>query len=179
MLHAWELPPGFEPGPALTRYPEGWDRGQGKLRLPDGSWQEWIDDSPMRWCACRSFQAYHTGRWGKLIKGGETVSPHQIRPCDMVTHKVFVNNHVEYVLDGLAKAGGFGYKVALLPDWTPRDPWECAEEFGIVVPAHYYRKREKTALAVANRRARMDALKARTGGKSRAVALADDIARLV
>lgn len=160
----------------MNRYPENWDRKQGKLRVGTG-YQEWVDEGPVRWCACEAFVVYYAGRWGKLIKEGDNIICTPLRPCKMVTRKVFVNNHAEYVLDWLSRAAGYGYPVALLPDPTPRHPWKVAEEFDLRVPEHYLRRQVKIENAVATRKARMAELKKR--GPSRAWLLADEIARLV
>ena len=172
---ASDLPPGFEPDPALNRFPEDMNRRSGGFGDDDV-----VGSGKFRWCACRVFAVYRPdGRFGKVAKGGETVHLELLRPhCDYVTRKVFARHHVEWISDWLAKAGGFGYTACILPETEPMDVWDAANKFGLKLPSHYIRKREKTALAVANRGQRMRALHDRHGD-SDAVRLARDVSRLV
>lgn len=171
---AHELPPGFEPDPPLTKYPDDLDRRSGGFDSADI-----IGSGKFRWCACRSFGVYRpSGRWGRLAKGGQTVSLGPLRPkCDHVTRKVFAAQHVQWVTALLAQAGGYGYPTCVLPDTEPEDAWESAAKFGLKVTPHYQAKRDRTARAVELRPARMAALKAR--GLKEPDRLADDIARLI
>lgn len=171
---AHELPPGFEPDPPLSKYPEGLDRRSGGFDSADI-----IGSGKFRWCACRVFAVYRGGgRWGRLIKPGETVHMELLRPtCDHVTRKVFAAQHVQWVTALLAQAGGYNYPTCVLPDLEPMDAWDTAAKFGLTVTPFYQAKRDRTALAVTKRAERYASWAKK--GQSKAVELADDVARLI
>lgn len=133
-----------------------------------------------RWCACRTFGIIRgSGKFGTLIKPGETVSAEVIRPnCESVTRKIFAAHHSEWVMDLMAQAEGFGYPGIFMDDphnWMK--PLDVIKEFGLNVPDHFYRKRDRTAASVAKRQERYEALRAK--GRSKVVNTANDIARLI
>lgn len=124
----WEYYPNYEPLPPLTELPP---RIANKFGIP-GIGE--IGDGSIRWCACRAFQVYRgSGRFGTLVKPGETVSMMDLWYCDAVTRNCFHKNHHKVMLNFLAKAAGFGYKCCLISDTTPREPFEVAELFGLRV----------------------------------------------
>ena len=173
-LRASELPPGFEPDPPLSCFPEGFERRSGGFGSSDV-----IGSGKLRWCACRVFGIYKgPGKFSRGLRGGETVSVELLRPhCDYVTRKVFASQHVEWITDLLCQAGGYGYQACILPDTTPMDAYDAAEKFGLTLNDFYRARRDKVSTSKERRAARFAALKPK--GASDAVRLADDLARLV
>jgi len=161
----------FYPPGLIKRNVKGQSQGSGADAWGSGKF---------RWCACKTFGIYRgSGKFGTVIKPGEELHLEVIRPnCDSVTRKIFANHHSEWMMDLMAQSEGFGYKGVFMhePDRLMA-PLDVVKEFGLNVPDHFYRKRDRTAASVLKRAERYAALK--TKGKSKAVNLADDVARLL